>query len=237
MASSRRKFLKTSVFTFLGSSIIADRTLAGEAITPFTINRLGSNARMKLSFRPYELKLRHVFTVSTNSRTVTPGVQVAITYDGITGYGEASMPPYLGESTESVLYFLKQVNLKQFNDPFQLEDILAYVDHIMPDNTAAKASVDIALHDLVGKLLGASWHKIWGLDKDKAPFTTYTIGIDTVEIVRQKTLEVAEQFHILKVKLGRDNDKEMIETIRSVIVYPLLWMLTKDGQTGNMPSI
>ena len=98
---------------------------------------------------PYELKLKHVFTVATYSRTTTPDVQVEVEYDGITGYGEASMPPYLGESVESVMRFLQQVNLEQFSDPFQLEEILAYVDGIMPGNTAAKASVDIALHDLV----------------------------------------------------------------------------------------
>ena len=97
----------------------------------------------------------HVFTVATYSRTTTPDVQVEIEYDGVIGYGEASMPPYLGESVESVMTFLKKVNLEQFNDPFQLEDILAYVDGVMPGNTAAKASVDIALHDLVGKLLNA----------------------------------------------------------------------------------
>ncbi|MCK7533269.1 MAG: hypothetical protein MZV63_20680 [Marinilabiliales bacterium] len=53
---------------------------------------------LKLSFRPYELQLRHVFTVATNSRTTTPVVLTTIEYDGITGFGEASMPPYLGES-------------------------------------------------------------------------------------------------------------------------------------------
>ena len=51
--------------------------------------------KMKLRFFPYELKLRHVFTVATYSRTTTPDVQVEIEYDGIIGYGEASMPPYL----------------------------------------------------------------------------------------------------------------------------------------------
>ncbi|KAA6337498.1 L-Ala-D/L-Glu epimerase [termite gut metagenome] len=221
MKSNRREFLKGVTFTVLGSSLVANTASAEEKLTPFAINRMGSNARIKLSFRPYELKLRHVFTVATNSRTVTPDVQVEVTYDGITGYGEASMPPYLGESTESVLNFLQKVNLEQFSDPFQLEDILAYVDAIMPGNTAAKASVDIALHDLVGKLLGAPWHKIWGLDKEKAPSTTYTIGIDTADVVREKTLEAADRFNILKVKLGRDNDKEMINTIRSVTNLPI----------------
>lgn len=176
---------------------------------------------MKMTFKPYALQLKHVFTVATYSRTTTPDVLVEIEYDGMTGYGEASMPPYLGESVESVMSFLQKVNLQQFSDPFQLEDILTYVDGIMPGNCAAKASVDIALHDLVGKLLGAPWYKIWGLDRSKAPSTTYTIGIDTADVVKEKTGEVAGQFNILKVKLGRDNDKEIINAIRSVSNLPI----------------
>ena len=177
--------------------------------------------RMKLRFYPYELQLRHTFTVSSFSRTTTPGVQVEIDYQGFTGYGEASMPPYLGQSVESVTAFLKQVDLEQFADPFCLEDILLYVDSLSPGDTAAKAAVDIALHDLVGKMLGAPWYRIWGYDPCKAPSTTFTIGIDTPEVVREKTLECAGQFNILKVKLGTDRDKELIKTIRSVTDLPL----------------
>ena len=176
---------------------------------------------MKLRFSPYELKLRHVFTVATYSRTTTPDIQVEIEYDGLIGYGEASMPPYLGQTVESVTNFLQKVDLEQFSDPCQLEDILTYVDSLSPGDTAAKAAVDIALHDLVGKIIGAPWHRIWGLNKEKAPSTTFTIGIDTAEVVKQKTQECANQFNILKVKLGRENDKEMIETIRSVTNLPI----------------
>lgn len=221
MTQNRRDFIKTAALAAIGSGIAANKLFAETPVSLFSINRSGKNAKLKLRFQPYNLQLKHVFTVATYSRTTTPDVQVEVEYDGITGYGEASMPPYLGESVESVTRFLQQVNLEQFSDPFQLEEILAYVDGIMPGNTAAKASVDIALHDLVGKLLGAPWHKIWGLDKSKAPSTTYTIGIDTPDVVRQKTLEVAGQFNLLKVKLGRDNDKEMIETIRSVTQLPI----------------
>lgn len=221
MTQNRRDFIKTAALAAIGSGIAANKLFAETPVSLFSINRSGKGAKLKLRFQPYNLQLKHVFTVATYSRTTTPDVQVEVEYDGITGYGEASMPPYLGESVESVTRFLQQVNLEQFSDPFQLEEILAYVDGIMPGNTAAKASVDIALHDLVGKLLGAPWHKIWGLDKSKAPSTTYTIGIDTPDVVRQKTLEVAGQFNILKVKLGRDNDKEMIETIRSVTQLPI----------------
>ena len=131
------------------------------------------------------------------------------------------MPQYLGQSVASVTAFLSKVDLGQFNDPFQLEDILSYVDGLSVGDTAAKAAIDIALHDLVGKLLGAPWYKIWGLNKAKAPSTTFTIGIDTSEVVRQKTRECADRFNILKVKLGRDNDKELIETIRGVTKLPI----------------
>ena len=186
------------------------------------INRkTGHGGRLRMNFFPYELKLRHVFTVASYSRSTTPDVQLEITYDGITGYGEASMPQYLGQSVASVTAFLKKVDLGQFNDPFQLEDILSYVDGLSVGDTAAKAAIDIALHDLVGKLLGAPWYKIWGLNKAKTPSTTFTIGIDTPEVVRQKTRECADRFNILKVKLGRDNDKELIETIREVTKLPI----------------
>lgn len=176
---------------------------------------------MKLSWRPYELELRHTFTVASYSRKTTPGVQVAIEYDGLKAHGEASMPPYLGHSVESVCAFLEKVDLEQFNDPFLLEDIIAYVDYLSEGDEPAKAAVDIALHDLYGQLLGQPLYRIWGLDPSKSPSTTFTIGIDTPEVVREKTLECAGKFNILKVKVGLDNDEEMIRTIRSVTDLPL----------------
>jgi L-alanine-DL-glutamate epimerase-like enolase superfamily enzyme len=119
-----------------------------------------------------------------------------------------------------VTKFLSQVNLSQFKDPFPIEDIGDYLDGIMPGNYAAKASVDIALHDLVGKITGKPWFRIWGLDPHKTPYTSFTIGNDTPEVVRQKVAE-AEPYKVLKVKLGLGNDKEMIETIRSVSDKPI----------------
>ena len=115
-----------------------------------------------------------------------------IEYNGITGYGEASMPPYLGESQETASRFLSKVDLSTFSDPFQIEDILDYTDQIDEGNRAAKASVDIALHDLVGKLIGQPWHRLWGLNPGLTPNTSFTIGIDTAEVVRQKVNEVGK---------------------------------------------
>ena len=182
---------------------------------------------MKLSFYPYTLQLKHVFTVAANSRSTTPVVLTEIEHEGITGYGEASMPPYLGESHESVLKFLSKVDLNRYGNPFELESILDDIDNIEPGNTAAKAAVDIALHDLVGKMLNQPWYNIWGFDKSKAPYTSYTIGIDTADVVRKKVKE-ADGFKILKVKLGKDNDKEMIDVIRETTDVPL----TVDANQG-----
>ena len=211
--SNRRDFLKISALAAAGLAVgcNAVRSCGGKK----------GDGKMHLRFFPYELQLRHTFTVSSYSRTTTPGVQVEIDYEGLTGYGEASMPPYLGQSVESVSAFLSKVRLEQFADPFCLEDILSYVDRLSPGDSAAKAAVDIALHDLVGKLLGAPWYRIWGFDPAKAPLTTFTIGIDTPEVVREKTLEAADRFRILKVKLGTPRDRELIESIRSVTQLPL----------------
>ena len=222
----RRDFLKTAALGTVaaGSAGIGGTLLTGcKADKPetFNFNKLGTGGGMKLSFEPYELQLRHTFTVSSYSRKTTPDVQIKLEYEGFTGYGEASMPPYLGQSVESVCRFMSQVDMEQFRDPFRLEEILAYVDSLSPGDSAAKAAIDIALHDLVGKLMGQPWWRIWGLDPSKAPDTTFTIGIDTPEVVRQKTRECADRFNILKVKVGLDNDKEMIRTIREITDLPL----------------
>jgi L-alanine-DL-glutamate epimerase-like enolase superfamily enzyme len=218
----RRDFIKTTALAGLGAGLAGCMPKQGnEGKGPYDMGRVGGNARMHLSFFPYELQLQHTFTVASYSRTTTPDVQVEIEYDGYVGYGEASMPPYLGHTVESVCAFLQKVNLEQFSDPFQLEDILAYVDGLSEGDAPAKAAVDIALHDLVGKLIGQPWWRLWGLDAAKAPSTTFTIGIDTPEVVREKTLECADRFNILKVKVGLDSDEEMIRTIRTVTNLPL----------------
>ena len=153
------------------------------------VHQVAKTGKLKLSFFPYELKLRHAFNLARYSRTTTPDVQVTLQYEGITGYGEASMPPYLGESVESVTNFLNKLDLEQFKDPFCIEDILDYVDKVEPNNRAAKASIDIALHDLLGKIMGQPWYKIWGYNPAKTPVTSFTIGIDIPEVVRQKVEE------------------------------------------------
>jgi L-alanine-DL-glutamate epimerase-like enolase superfamily enzyme len=177
---------------------------------------------IQLEFHPYPLQLRQQFTVAGCSRSVTPDVQLTLTADGITGYGEASMPPYLGETTESVLAFLRRVDLTQFDDPMRVDEILDYVEHVAPGCTPAKAAIDIALHDWVGRRLGQPLHRLWGLTPEHTPWTTYTIGIDTPEVMQQKVRAVEGQFKRLKVKVGTPGDRRNIEAIRRVTDLPLM---------------
>ena len=143
----RREFLKTTAAAGAGAALLGAcaPVRRGDSPTPKPY-RVNGRERMQLRWEPYELQLQHTFTVASYSRTTTPDVQVEIHYDGFVGYGEASMPPYLGQTVESVCAFLEKVDLGQFADPFQLEDILAYVDSLSPGDTAAKAAVDIALN-------------------------------------------------------------------------------------------
>jgi L-alanine-DL-glutamate epimerase-like enolase superfamily enzyme len=217
MYTDRRTFLKRSALA--GASIALGRSaLRALGRTSGTATTTGNP--MKFRFYPYTLELRHVFTVATYSRSTTPVMMVEVEQDGIIGYGEASMPPYLGESHATASAFLSRVDIAKYPDPFKLEEILGDIDGIAPGNMAAKAAVDIALHDWLGKKMGYPWHRIWGLDPSKTPVTTFTIGIDTKDVVRQKVKE-ASIYKVLKVKLGRENDKEMIETIREVTDKPI----------------
>jgi L-alanine-DL-glutamate epimerase-like enolase superfamily enzyme len=216
MKTDRRHFIRTAGLFALAGLTGAETLFAtyGYKVIP------SSKKSLSLSFLPYELQLQHVFTLANSSRKITPDVLTRLEFEGVVGYGEASMPPYLGESVESAGHFLSSLDLGQFKDPFLMDDILQYVDSAMPGNTAAKAAVDIALHDLVGKLMKQPWYKIWGFDPADTPNTSFTIGIDTPEVVRQKVAE-ATPYKILKVKLGQATDQQMIETVRSVTDKPL----------------
>jgi L-Ala-D/L-Glu epimerase len=215
MEFNRRNFLRTTLTVFAGTAGV-------ETLFASTGKKSAKKSTKGLSLRflPYELQLRHTFTLANSSRKSTPDMLTRLEFDGVVGYGEASMPPYLGESVESATRFLSKLDLSQFTDPFQMDDILQYVDSVMPGNTAAKAAVDIALHDLTGKLMKQPWYKIWGFDPANTPNTSFTIGIDTAEVVKQKVAEAAP-YKILKIKLGQSTDRMMIETIRSVTDRPL----------------
>lgn len=209
---NRRNFLRTSA---LGLAMAATSPMSLSA-TDSPTRPTTRSGRLNLTFEPYELKLRHAFNLARSQRTTTPDVQVRIEYDGVTGYGEASMPPYLGENVESVCKFLSSLDLGQFADPFRIEDIHEYMDSVAPANRAAKASVDIALHDLTGKIMGQPWYKIWGLNPDKAPNTSFTISYDADPTEMAAKIAETAPFKVVKVKMGVGHDKETVEALRRV---------------------
>jgi L-alanine-DL-glutamate epimerase-like enolase superfamily enzyme len=175
---------------------------------------------MILTYQPFELLLKHPFTIAKFSRNSTPVMLLQIEYEGYIGYGEASMVPYMGESHQTATDFLKRVDTTQLSHPFDFNQIMAYLDSIAPGNPAIKAAIDIALHDLDGKLRQQPCWEILGSDLSLMPVTSFTIGIDTREIIMKKVKEAAG-CKVIKVKLGRNSDKELIETIRSVTGVPL----------------
>ena len=170
---------------------------------------------MKLTFEPYNLHLRHTFTISRSSRDIEPCVLVRLEHDGMVGYGEAAPSERYGETPESVVAFLKKTDLSRFDDPSRLDEILAYIHGLAAGNSAAKAAIDLALHDWIGKRLNVPLWKMWGLDNRATPKTSFTIGIDSLDVIEQKVRE-AEPYPILKVKVGIANDEEIIRTIRRV---------------------
>jgi len=169
---------------------------------------------MNLSFSAHTLDFKRPFSIAHGTRNSTPVVFTQLEHNGIIGYGEASMPPYLGESHESVLKFLEKAKkaLKQFSDCNDLPGILTVVDKIDLNNNAAKASFDIALHDLMGKLQNKSCHELFHADSNKPIYTAYTIPIDDESGIIARLKEAAE-YKILKIKLGSQDDKELIEII------------------------
>lgn len=175
---------------------------------------------MTISCKEFELELKHPFSISKFTRTSTPLMLIKLNYEGFIGYGEASMVPYMGESQVSAAAFLAKVEWNRFKHPFDFAAIHQYLDEIESGNPAVKAAIDIALNDLNGKILNQPCYQIFGSDPAKMPVTSYTVGIDTPEVIREK-LKDAENFKVIKVKLGRDNDKELINTIRSVTNLPL----------------
>jgi L-Ala-D/L-Glu epimerase len=146
-----------------------------------------------------------------------------VTYssDGITGHGEGAPIVRYKEDAQSALKAADSVrNLLLSADPLQFSKTMAQVFRAVDGEWAGKAAIDIALMDWVGQKLGIPLYSYFGLDPKDTPLTTFSIGIDTPEITRQKTREATE-YPILKVKVGLSTDEPTIEAVRSVTKKPL----------------
>ena len=170
---------------------------------------------MHIDAKPIDLKLTTPFRISRGVQTVASNAVVQVNYNGHTGYGEAAPDEFYGENVETVLACIAKFAGNLGDDPFAIEDVLNNLEHIIRLNPSARAAVDMALYDLVGKMLGVPVYKLLGLNPALAAYTSFTLGIDSPTNMAKKAL-LARDYPILKVKVGTKNDIAVIEAIREV---------------------
>ena len=166
---------------------------------------------MELRARIFNLVLSEPFVISRSSDTEAQVVQVALSHNGVVGYGEGAPDAHYGEGVEEAAGFLESLAHRLGDDPLAIGAILARVDEI-PGNMGAKCALDGALHDLLGKICNQPLYRILGLDPAPPP-TSYTISIDTLEGTADRARR-ASGYHALKVKLGGPDDLERVRVVR-----------------------
>jgi L-alanine-DL-glutamate epimerase-like enolase superfamily enzyme len=176
---------------------------------------------LTLSAEVVTLHTRHPFIIARGGHSDYDVVWVRLVdADGIEGWGEASPSSYYGETAQTVLTTLDALSEHLPDDPFDLETAEERFERIVPKNGAARAALSGALHDLIGKRVRQPLWRLWGLDPARAPVSSFTIGIDTAEKMRQKVQEAAE-YPVLKIKLGTDHDEDLLRTIRDATDKPI----------------
>jgi L-Ala-D/L-Glu epimerase / N-acetyl-D-glutamate racemase len=166
---------------------------------------------VELTARLFTVELAEPFVISRNTTTSEDIVQVAITHEGVTGYGEGAPDERYGESCESAMAFFERARTLLGDDPFALEATLGRIGEL-PGEMAAKCAIDGALHDLMGKLAGQPLWRLFGLDPTPPP-TSYTISIDTLEGTADRARRAAG-FHALKIKVGGPGDLDRVRAVR-----------------------
>lgn len=195
---------------------------AGSAAPLFAAHQGAAAAtRNQVEVRTMRWKLRHTWTTVMSSSQYRDNVYVRFTSDDVTGHGEGAPIVRYHEDAESARRAILGVRRYLLTaEPWQFTKIMSEVFRRVDGEWAAKSAIDIALMDWVGKMLGIPLYRYFGLDPHGTPITTFSIGIDTPEITRQKTREAAE-FPVLKIKVGLASDEATIEAVRSVTQKPL----------------
>ncbi len=170
---------------------------------------------MNVCHRTFELPLRHVFTIARGSTEVQETFIVELSHEGRYGYGEATTNDYYGYTAQSMADATEQVRTQlELGDPRDPEALLAAVAEVIGEsNSFALCAIDMAVHDLWGKLLGKPVYELWGLSRDNIPPSDYTIGIDAIDKMVAKLHEMPG-WPVYKIKLGTDNDLAIVEALR-----------------------
>ncbi|MDD8031350.1 MAG: dipeptide epimerase [Acidobacteriota bacterium] len=178
-------------------------------------------SRVKLATTIYELQLRQAWTLSRGSWTTRRNVLVRLEKDGIIAYGEAAPIPRYNESAESNKEFMEKALPVLEKDLWEYQDRWRELEALAPGQNAAKAALDMAILDWIGKSLKIPVYRFFGLNKSKTLPTTFSIGIDEIPVM-QKTAQEAKNFKKLKIKVGTKDDKKIIEGLREVTDRPII---------------
>lgn len=219
---NRRDLLLTAGALPLIAAGLNGREAAGAVPAPGGASAAGGGAGgASLTAESLRLQLRHTWTTVMSSSDTRDTIFVRYARDGIVGLGEGAPIKRYGETAQAALQALQEVRpLLLSGDPWQHRELMAQLWARLPGQWALKAAIDAAFMDWVGKRLGVPLYRYFGLDPQKAPLTTFSIGIDTPELTKQKVREAAE-FPILKVKVGLTSDEATIAAVRSVTDKPL----------------
>lgn len=175
----------------------------------------------RISTEVVRLRLRHTWTTTMSSSEYRDNLYARFTSGGLTGVGEGAPIVRYKESALGSQQAVEAMRSRlESADPMQYRKVLSRIFAETPGQYAAKAAVDLALMDWVGQKLGVPLYRLLGLDPADTPITTFSIGIDTPEVTKQKVRE-AEPFPVLKIKVGLDKDESTLEAVRSVTTKPL----------------
>lgn len=211
----RKEFINLSGKSIVGLSVLGQ--LPFYSCTTKKANIGG----VMLEVKTKRLFLQHTWTISRNSSDYKDNVFVKIEKDGVTGIGEAAPNVRYGEDSEKTTTRIDGVkNLMEEYDLWQFSELKNEIFAAITDQNCARCALDIAIMDWIGKKLNVPLYKFLGVDKKKAPVTSFSIGIDTPDVIKQKVRE-AEKYSVLKIKVGRENDEEIIDAVRSVTDKPI----------------
>lgn len=218
MKLNRKEFLSLSGKTLMGLPFFPALMLPLR--NDPRIPKIKSGEAM-IAVKVKKLILTHTWTISRNSSDFKNNVFVRLEKDGIVGYGEAAPNVRYGESAEKTVKRIRDASyLFHDRDFFHYVELKEALDSVIVDQNCARAALDMALMDWVGKALGVPLYKLWGLNPEHAPVTSFSIGIDTPEMIQRKVKE-AEAFPVLKIKVGTDRDEEIVQAVRRVTNKPI----------------
>ena len=168
---------------------------------------------MQVIFRIFNLKLKHPFTISRESRTVQPSLIVELQSDGLSGFGEATSSVYYKRTVDSMKHNLEKIIpfIESVTNETP-EEFWIKAHHFLKDDMFALCALDMAYTDLYARKKGKKLYKLWGYSTNNNPMTDYTIGIDTIEKMVSKIKELP--WPIYKIKLGTNEDITIVKELR-----------------------